>query len=137
VHGVLLFFERVRHPRDDYDVFVAWARRLGYDRLGRDVPENDLPAILDTYRAGVWPGENRFSIRELKEWGRLDPAWIKVAKSLPTAEEAASGNFVRLTELVEIRDARVSRRALDPARDRVEAAFGGSPDFRPDAFRSH
>src|SRR5205085_9448124 len=35
IHGALLFLQRRAHPRDDYEVFIAWADHLGYDRLGR------------------------------------------------------------------------------------------------------
>lgn len=114
VHGALLFFERVEKPRGEYDVFVAWADRLGYDRLGRDIPENDLPEIAETFRAGSWPIENTVSIQELRRWKRFDPAWIRVARSLPSAADRESGSFIPLTELVEVRDARISRRTLDP-----------------------
>jgi len=113
VHGALLFFERVSKPRDDYPLFVAWARKLGYDRLGRDVPDNDLPAIANTFHAGNWPAENTFSLRELRGWGRFDPAWLGVARSLPDSSNKPSGEFVALTDIVEIRDARISRRTLE------------------------
>lgn len=112
VHGALLFFERVRKPRKRYEVFVDWAHNLGYDRLGRDVPDNDLPLIAARYRQETWPSENTVAIGELTAWGRFDPAWIKVARSLPSAADRASGEFVPLTSLVEIRDARISRRRL-------------------------
>jgi SAM-dependent methyltransferase len=114
VHGALLFFERVKKPRIDYDIFVAWADRLGYDRLGRDVPENDLPEIVEMFHEGSWAKENTVALKQLREWGRLDPAWIRVARSLPTSADHESGSFVALTDLVEVRDARISRRTLDP-----------------------
>jgi len=113
VHGALLFVERVERPRKDYDIFVAWADRLGYDRLGRDVPENDLPAILVMFHSDEWTAENRVGVGELRSWGRFDPAWIRVARTLPTAHEG-SDDFVALTELFAVRDARISRRALEP-----------------------
>jgi len=114
IHGALLFFERVETPRDDYEVFVAWANRLGYDRLGRDVPDNDLPEIVELFHGGLWPTENMVSISELRDWARFDPAWIKVARSLPSTADRDSGSFVSLTDLVEVREARISRRMLEP-----------------------
>jgi SAM-dependent methyltransferase len=114
VHGALLFLERVKKPREDYEVFVAWADRLGYDRLGRDVPDNDLPGIVAMFHGGVWPVDNTVSIRQLQEWGRFDPAWVKIARVLPSPEERDDGSFTALTELVEVRNARFSRRTLDP-----------------------
>jgi type I restriction enzyme M protein len=109
VHGALLFFRRVRKPRRDYDVFVDWAVNLGYDRLGRYRRENDFPAILTRYRNSPWPDENTFRLSYLTEQGRLDPAWLHIARSLPSAEV---GDYVPLTDLATVRDARISRRLL-------------------------
>jgi tRNA1(Val) A37 N6-methylase TrmN6 len=114
VHGALLFFRRVRKPRSDYDVFVGWVEKLGYDRLGRDIPDNDLPSILAAYRQTEWPPENSVSIRKLLAWRRFDPAWIKVVDTLPENDGSQAGDYVPLTEIVRVRDARISRRSLDP-----------------------
>jgi type I restriction-modification system DNA methylase subunit len=114
VHGALLFFERVRRPRKTYKIFVDWAYNLGYDRLGRDVPHTDFPGILERYRSRKWSEANSVSITELRTWGRFDPAWIKVARSLPTVADQKSGAFVPLTDLVAVRDARISRRSFQP-----------------------
>jgi hypothetical protein len=113
VHGALLFFRRVPEPRSDYDVFVGWVQNLGYDRLGRDVPENDLPSVLAAYQQQEWPSENAVSIRKLLAWKRFDPAWIKVADTLPEANGDLAGGYIALTEIVRVRDARISRRTLE------------------------
>jgi type I restriction-modification system DNA methylase subunit len=112
VHGALLFVERVERPRESYDIFVAWADQLGYDRLGREIPQNDLPRIVETFRSTDWPAELRVGVDELRSWGRFDPAWIRVARTLPTTLGGAD-DFVALTELFEVRQARISRRSLE------------------------
>ncbi|HXA55115.1 MAG TPA: N-6 DNA methylase [Solirubrobacteraceae bacterium] len=112
VHGVLLFVRRTAKPRQDYDVFVDWARHLGYDRLGRMRRENDFPAIGERFRMPTWPESNRFRVRELRDAGRWDPAWLHVSRSLPDAT-GANGQFVALTELLDVRDARFSRREIN------------------------
>lgn len=111
VHGALLFVRRVAEPRTEYDVFVDWAVHLGYDRLGRHRRENDFPEILDRYRSEQWPERNRFSIQTLIEHGRIDPAWLHVVRSLPSAGD--EDEFVRLTDLLTVRDARFSKREID------------------------
>jgi type I restriction-modification system DNA methylase subunit len=110
VHGCLLFLKRVASPRSSYDVFVDWAQHLGYDRLGRYKRENDFPAILARYRQKSWPASNRFSISILREHGRWDPAWLHVVKSLPAPGDQ---DFIPLTDLLEVRNARISRREID------------------------
>lgn len=111
VHGALLFVRRVATPRADYDVFVDWAVHLGYDRLGRYRRENDFPEILDRYRSDRWPERNRFPIQTLIEHGRMDPAWLHVVRSLPSTR--SKEEFVRLTDLLTVRDARFSKREID------------------------
>jgi type I restriction enzyme M protein len=110
VHGALLFVRRVAKPRVDYDVFVDWAVHLGYDRLGRYRRENDFPEILDRYRSERWPERNRFPIQTLIEHGRMDPAWLHVVRSLPSAGNKE--DFVHLTDLLTVRDARFSKREI-------------------------
>lgn len=111
VHGALLFVRRVAKPRANYDVFVDWAVHLGYDRLGRYRRENDFPAILDKYRSEQWPERNSFPIQTLIEHGRIDPAWLHVVRSLPSAGN--KDEFVPLTDLLTVRDARFSKREID------------------------
>lgn len=112
VHGVLLFVRRAREPRLEYDVFVDWARHLGYDRLGRPRRENDFPAILERFRSRAWPDANRFPVQTLRDAGRWDPAWLHVSRSLPQ-NDASSDKFVALAEILEVREARFSRREIE------------------------
>jgi type I restriction-modification system DNA methylase subunit len=112
VHGVLLFVRRSRKPRRSYDVFVDWARNLGYDRLGRPRRENDFPTILSRYRSDSWPDANSFRVQDLREAGRWDPAWLHVSRSLPQLS-SGEDEFVSLTELLEVRNARFSRREIE------------------------
>ena len=113
VHGALLFVKRVKRPRKNYDVFVAWARHLGYDRLGRPRRENDFPEILRQYRSKSWPDENTFPIDLLVRDERWDPAWLHVVRSLPASGSAVGDEYVPLTELLKVREAKVSKRAVD------------------------
>jgi tRNA1(Val) A37 N6-methylase TrmN6 len=113
VHGALLFFKRVQKPRDDYEVFVDWVRHLGYDRLGRYKRENDFPLVLGRYLNKPWPTVNTFKISTLLEYGRLDPAWLRVAATLPRVGTPEAEDFVRLTDIVEVRDERLSRRDIE------------------------
>ena len=111
VHGALLFFRRVAKPALNYDVFVDWAIHLGYDRLGRHRRENDFPMILERFRSDQWPAPNRFPIQTLVEHGRIDPAWLHVVRSLPTV--GYKDEFVPLTDLLTVRDARFSKREIE------------------------
>ena len=111
VHGVLLFFRRARDPRVEYDIFVAWAHQLGYDRLGKPTRSNDFPKLIQRFRSGDWRAEERVSVSELKQYGRWDPAWLRVVRDLPNPR---SPDFVPLTELMELRNARWSRRNIAP-----------------------
>lgn len=111
VHGALLFVRRAAKPRKNYDVFVDWAVHLGYDRLGRYRRENDFPEILERYRSNQWPERNRFPIQTLIEHGRIDPAWLHVVRSLPSVGD--KNEFVPLTDLLTVRDARFSKREIE------------------------
>lgn len=110
VHGALLFVRRVAKPRKSYPVYVDWARNLGYDRLGRHSQTNDFPKILERYRSKKWDAANTFNIGELLSYGRIDPEWLQVVRSLPQDGEGPA--LVRLTELIEVRDARFSKRTI-------------------------
>jgi tRNA1(Val) A37 N6-methylase TrmN6 len=109
VHGALLFFKRCTNPRKDYEVFVGWADELGYDRLGKPTRVSDFPALLEKYHQKPWPNTNRVSVHELRSYGRWDPNWLRVARSLPSSNSA---DFIPLSNLFEIRNARWSRRHI-------------------------
>ena len=111
VHGALLFFRRTRDPRVEYDIFVAWAHQLGYDRLGKPTRINDFPELLQRFRSGDWNDDEKVSVSELKRYGRWDPAWLRDVRDLPNS---MSPDFVSLAELMELRDARWSRRNIEP-----------------------
>jgi type I restriction-modification system DNA methylase subunit len=109
VHGALLFFQRKRRPRSDYNLFVTNVSSLGYDRLGKPTRDSDLPRILGLY--GDSDAEKRcsISVRDLIRHQRWDTNWIQFSRTLPVA---SSADFVPLTDLIELRDARWSRREL-------------------------
>ncbi len=110
VHGALLFLRRTSSPRLNYDVFVGWVENLGYDRLGKPTEQNDFPKLLDRFHNGNWLDLERVPISRFRESQRWDPAWFRVACSLP---QAAEEQFVHLSDLVEIRNARWSRRQIN------------------------
>lgn len=111
VHGVLIFFRRSKNPRVEYDIFVAWARQLGYDRLGKPTLNNDFPELLHRYRSQDWNGNEKVSVSELKRYGRWDPAWLSVVRDLP---DPSSPDHVSLIQLLEFRNAKWSRRNIRP-----------------------
>lgn len=113
IHGALLFFKRVYEPRADYEIFVDWAKHLGYDRLGRYKRENDFPRILNRYHKKPWPTGNTFKLSALLDHGRFDPAWLRVAATLPRSDSHNADNFVNLTEVIQVRDERISRRSIE------------------------
>jgi hypothetical protein len=112
IHGALLFLRRVSEPSPDYDIFVDWADQLGYDRLGRFKRENDLPAIVQRYTDKPWPTENTFPLAFLTRGNRWDPAWLRVARSLPPTTGVGGLRYVCLTDLLDVRDARFPRRDI-------------------------
>lgn len=85
--------------------------KLGYDRLGRHSRENDFPTIVERFRSKAWPANNTFPISFLKEQGRLDPAWLRIARSLPSADQVSE--TVPLTDLVAVRASRFSRKTIE------------------------
>jgi hypothetical protein len=109
VHGALIFFQRCLNPRAEYDVFVGWAEHLGYDRLGRTTLSSDFPGLVDAFVEGNWRSENRVPVSILVNDGRWDPSWLRLKQHIPTVDPK---RFVALTELVEVRDARWSRKQL-------------------------
>jgi tRNA1(Val) A37 N6-methylase TrmN6 len=122
VAGALLFVERTASPRRDaYDVFVATADTVGYDSLGRPIPENDLVTILDEYRSG-WSAGRAVSSAEIEHDDRLDPTWWSDSnRRLRGALGRDQGQLVALSSLFEIR-----REALDRLR---LGAVGGQRFF--------
>jgi hypothetical protein len=107
VHGALLFFERRRNPRSEYKVFVGRAVSLGYDRLGKPTRESDLPMLLERYKSGEWDKHHFVSIRDLRKHERWDVNWIELSRSMDVEADT-----IALTEIVEVRNARWSRREL-------------------------
>jgi type I restriction enzyme M protein len=51
VKSSLVFLRRKKDEEDlgDYKIFMAIADYIGYDATGRDIPQNDLPEILEHY----------------------------------------------------------------------------------------
>lgn len=109
IHGALLFFKRCAKPRENYDIFVGWIDELGYDRLGKPTRTSDFPSLLEKFRQRPWSNDHRVSVGELRAYGRWDPTWLRLVRSLPGAE---SEDFVPLNSLFEIRKARWSRRQI-------------------------
>jgi type I restriction enzyme M protein len=51
VKSSLVFMRRKGEGEElgDYPIFMAIADYIGYDATGRDIPQNDLPEILERY----------------------------------------------------------------------------------------
>lgn len=67
--GNLLFLERTNNPPKDYDIYIDWARYVGFDQVGRKLPYNDLPEILK--RMENPKPENIIRFSKLED--RIDP----------------------------------------------------------------
>jgi type I restriction enzyme M protein len=50
VKGALLFIEKVKNTKKDYDVFMAVANNIGYDATGRFNELNDFPRLIEAYK---------------------------------------------------------------------------------------
>lgn len=53
----LVFIKKTAKPRDDYDIFMATAKRCGHDSMQRPIPFDDLPTIAERYREMVVEGQ--------------------------------------------------------------------------------
>lgn len=114
--GDLLFIRKVAEPRREYEVFVAWARQVGYNTLGHNIEENDLPTILVNYVQG----SNRISVTNFKSQDNLNPwHYHPDAASFREEVEANLSKTVPLSELVSIYQNTISRRALKQTPDRL------------------
>ncbi len=109
IHGALLFFRRVESPREDYPVFVDWIDNVGYDRIGRELPDSDFGAVLERFHRSLWPSANTFALRDLVAADRFDPNWLRHAKR---ADDSA--DLVSLTQYFSVRNARIGVAKLDP-----------------------
>lgn len=67
--GNLLFLQKIKELPTDYDIYIDWARYVGFDSTGRKLPLNDLPEILK--RTKNPKPENIISFSELED--RIDP----------------------------------------------------------------
>jgi type I restriction enzyme M protein len=67
--GNLLFIEKMDKPPVDYDIYIDWARYVGFDDTGRKISFNDLNDILKRMKHPS--PENIISLSELKN--RIDP----------------------------------------------------------------
>jgi type I restriction enzyme M protein len=67
--GNLLFIERVEKPPDDYDIYIDWARHVGFDNTGRKILLNDLREILKRMKNPS--SQNLIAFSELED--RIDP----------------------------------------------------------------
>lgn len=111
IHGALVFFRRSSSPRTEYDVFATSVKDIGYDTTGKPTRSNDFPAVLTRFESGGWLDHERVSISVLRREQRWDPSWLDTVARFQANEAVAA---VALTDLVQIRDARWSRKQLSP-----------------------
>ncbi len=114
--GDLLFLKKSQTPRNDYGVFVACADQVGYNTLGHNLEDNDLPAILENYKRG----HNLIPIAKLKTEDNLNP-WHYHPDSdrLRREVEANRSRTVPITELVSVYQNRISRSAFKQTPERL------------------
>ena len=114
--GDLLFLRKTSNPRTDYNVFVAWTEKVGYNTLGHNIEENDFPDILEDYR-----NERKLiPISRLQEEDNLNPwHYHPKAEILREEIEANRSKSLPLSELVSAYQNRISRSALKQTPDRA------------------
>ena len=126
--GDLLFVERRLNPRESYDVFVAWAENVGYNTLGHNIEDNDLPGILSSYLRN----ENLIPISKIKSEHNLNPwHYHPNAERLRKEVEESRQKLVSLAELVSVYNNRISKSALKQTPNRM-LRYIEVRDFDPD-----
>ena len=114
--GDLLFIRKVTRPRDDYDVFVAWANEVGYNTLGHNIQDNDFPMILDDYRND----RNSVPISVLKADHNINPwHYHPDAEQIRKNVEDNRSRTLPLTNLVSIYENKISKSVLRQTPDRL------------------
>ncbi len=109
--GDLLFIEKKSNPRDDYEVFMAWADEVGYNTLGHNIEENDLPKIIDLYQQRSQ--QNLIPIEKLRSEDNINPWYYHPrARQLRTRIAKQSDLVPLLPTLVSVYNNRISRSAL-------------------------
>lgn len=113
--GDLLFIKKVSKPREDYSVFVSWAKQVGYNTLGHNIDENDFPAILEDFR----DGSKQISITAMKANHNINP-WFyhPEAAGLRESVESYNTRSVPLTELASVYKNKISKKALKQTPER-------------------
>ncbi|KAF5055201.1 N-6 DNA Methylase [anaerobic digester metagenome] len=115
--GDLLFLKKCSKPRDDYNVFVAWAENVGYNTLGHNIDDNDFPELLSEYNdnnSQYW-----MPLKRLKDNDNWNP-WYYHPKEKNIRKKVAQekDRLIPLSELVSIYENRISRKALRQTPDR-------------------
>jgi hypothetical protein len=111
IHGALLFFRRTSRPHTEYDVFATSVQNVGYDTTGKPTRANDFPMVVARYESGEWGAHERVPVSVLRREQRWDPSWLYTVSQLRARDVAEA---VPLTDVVQIRDARWSRKQIDP-----------------------
>jgi type I restriction-modification system DNA methylase subunit len=112
-HGALLFFERLAgdaDPSDDYEVFVDFADRVGYNRLGHKVLANDLPSILARYESQ--DASRMIPVSKLREAGRIDPTWWRPSNLALRSQLDQAEELISISDLYELRNETLTKREL-------------------------
>ncbi len=114
VAGALLFLQRVEsRPQQPYDMFVAEAKTVGYDTLGRPIASNDLISILQEY-GSRWPADHTVSSVDVQKDDRLDPIWWNAKnRMLRVVLRHEQPKFIPLASLFDIRRELVDKSRLN------------------------
>lgn len=115
--GDLLFIRKTSAPRSNYDVFVGWAEEVGYNTLGHEVRQNNLPDILVLYRNHNT--ENMFQFKRLKSEDNINPWHYHPKAQRLRRRIKKESDLVALASLVSVYNNRISRSALRQTPDRI------------------
>ena len=117
--GDLMFLKKVDKPRDQYDVFIGWADEVGYNTLGHNVDENDLPELLQNYKEHKNTKSTYINIKILKKNDNINPYFYHPKSKTIQKKLAIASNLVPLTQLATPYRSRISRKLLKETPDRM------------------
>jgi type I restriction enzyme M protein len=116
--GDLLFIQKKSSPRKDYEVFVDWAENVGYNTLGHNIEENDLPLILERHNSRQ--NDRLIPISQIIKEDNMNPwHYHPRAKEFREAVKSKQSALVPLSELVSVYPNRISRKVLKQTADRI------------------
>lgn len=109
IEGALIFFTK-KHIDSNSSTFVTTIKDLGYGRKGRPTPRSEIDRIADIWRSKK---ESYFyDTAQIYLEDRWDPRWIRYKFS--TKNAFSKSLHVRLTDIVDIVNRRISMKEIEP-----------------------